>query len=245
MLVNTYWVRFEKAGFSHREAVQSSEILFDAARTAGVGRIVHVSITNPRLDSPYTYFHGKAEVEAHLRDSGIPHTILRPAVFFGGPDILLNNIAWLLRRASVFGMAGDGRYRLQPIHVEDFAKLVVEQSGASGSRTMQAIGPETWAYADLVRAIGEAIGHARPIVRLPRWAVVAAAGLFGAIQGDVVLTRPELDALMDDLLYVDASPAGTTALSGWLREHADTLGARYANELERRRDRVAAYPMPR
>lgn len=245
VLVNTYWVRFSKAGFSHAQAIHNSARLFEAARDAGVSRIVHVSITNPTAESPYTYFRGKAAVEEALAATGIEHSILRPAVFFGGPDILLNNIAWMLRRFPIFGVPGDGSYRLQPIHVEDFAELVEGETREEGARVIQAIGPETWAYGDLVRAIGEAIDHPRPIMRVPRWMALTFASVVGKIQGDVVLTAEELDALMDDLLAVDSPPVGSTRLSAWLAAHADRLGISYANELDRRRDRRKAYPMPR
>lgn len=233
-LVNTYWVRFPEAGCSHPEAVEHSRILFDAARRAGVGRIVHVSITNPSADSPYSYFRGKAAVEASLAETGIPHTILRPAVFFGGADILLNNIAWMLRRFPVFGVVGDGAYRIQPIHVEDFAGLAEQETLAQGNRVVHAIGPETCSYRDLVRSIGRAVGRARPIVRMPRWVVLLLARRVGRTLGDVVLTREEVDALADDLLAVDAPSAGSTRLSEWLERHAPTLGVRYASELARR-----------
>ncbi len=241
VLVNTYWVRFARAGFSQAAAVRNTRVLFDAALRAGVGRVVHVSITNPSLDSPYEYFRGKAELEAALQASGLPHSILRPAVLFGGPDILLNNMAWLLRRLPVFGVFGDGRYRLQPIHVRDLSRLVVRESALAGDRVVDAVGPETHTYAELVRVLGRAIGCVRPQLHLPRRVGMAAAAVLGWCLRDVLLTGQEIDALMDDLLATDSSPTGTTRLSEWLPSHARELGTRYASELARRRDRQTAY----
>ena len=143
VLYNTYWVRFNHARFRHATAVENTPRLFEAARRAGVRRIVHVSITNPSLDSPLEYFRGKAVLEEALRDSGISHAILRPTVLFGREDILINNIAWLLRRFPVFGVFGDGRYRLQPIFVDDLAALAVAEGARSGNTVVNAIGPET------------------------------------------------------------------------------------------------------
>jgi NADH dehydrogenase len=237
-LYNTYWVRFSKAGFSQADAVRNTEALFAAAREAGVRRVVHTSITNPSLDSPYEYFRGKARLEEALRGSGLSHAILRPAVLFGGGDILVNNICWMLRRFPVFGCFGDGRYRMRPIHVEDFARLAVEAGAESESRVMDAVGPETWPYRDLVRMLGEAIGKPRPIWRIPRWAGVAVAWCVGRVVGDVLLTRAEIDALMDDLLATEGPATGTTELSGWAKAHAETLGRQYGHELARRRRRV-------
>ncbi|MCA9911125.1 MAG: NAD(P)H-binding protein, partial [Anaerolineae bacterium] len=93
VLYNTYWVRFNHRNFTHRQAVENSRALFTAAKRAGVRRIVHVSITNPSAQSHLEYFSGKAQVERALIESGVAYAILRPAVLFGGDDILINNIA--------------------------------------------------------------------------------------------------------------------------------------------------------
>ncbi len=82
VLINTYWVRFDHRNFTHSLAVENTLKLFSAARQAGVGRVVHVSITNPSEDSALPYFRGKARLERALRDSGLPYSILRPAVLF-------------------------------------------------------------------------------------------------------------------------------------------------------------------
>ena len=235
-LYNTYWVRFNHGGaFSHREAVENSRALFEAARRAGVRRVIHVSITNPSPGSPLEYFSGKAEVEQALVASGLSHAILRPAVLFGGDDILINNIAWMLRRFPVFALFGRGRYRLQPIHVADLARLGVEQGEGDEDCVVQAIGPETFTYRELVRALGEALGRPRlilPMIPLVVWAV---GWLMSKVMGDVTITRAEVAGLMAEKLYVDAPSAGTTRLTRWAAEHANTLGQRYASELARRR----------
>ncbi|MHC4080714.1 MAG: SDR family oxidoreductase, partial [Planctomycetota bacterium] len=141
VLYNTYWVRFNHRTFTFADAVRNTRALFAAAEQAGVGRVVHVSITNPSEDSPLEYFRGKARLERALAESGLSHAILRPAVLFGGDDILINNIAWMLRKLPVFGVFGDGSYRLQPIHVEDLADLAVEQGRGRDNVTIDAIGP--------------------------------------------------------------------------------------------------------
>ncbi|MDT7577064.1 MAG: hypothetical protein QOH17_3397, partial [Pseudonocardiales bacterium] len=122
-LYNTYWVRFAHGDVDHARAVAHSRTLFQAAAAAGVERIVHVSITNPSPGSPYPYFRGKAEVEQILLETGIPCAIVRPAILFGGDGVLINNIAWLLRRLPVFAIGGRGDYRIRAIHVEDLARL--------------------------------------------------------------------------------------------------------------------------
>ncbi|MEN6624892.1 MAG: NAD(P)H-binding protein [Candidatus Sumerlaeia bacterium] len=242
VLYNTYWVRFNHRGFTFAQAVANTRALWRAAREAGVRRVVHVSITNPSLDSPLEYFRGKAELEEALKESGLSYAILRPAVLFGGEDILINNIAWALRRLPVFGVFGDGRYKIQPLHVEDMAALAVEQGMRTENAIINAIGPETFTFRELVREIGLLIGRRRRIVNVPAWAGwIAAQGIGWAVR-DVMLTRDEIEGLMAGLLYVEgAPPAGQTRLTDWAREHASELGVRYASELARRRDRQKAY----
>lgn len=241
VLYNTYWVRFNHKLFKHADAVANTRCLFDAARRAGVERVVHVSITNPSLDSPREYFSGKAKLEEALKESGISHAILRPTVLFGKEDILINNICWFLRRFPIFTVFGDGRYRIQPIYVDDLAKLAVEQGKRRECVTINAIGPETFTYRDLVKTLARILGKRRWVVGVPPWVGYWLCRVVGVLTGDVVVTREEIKGLMADLLYVDSLPAASTRLTDWAREHADTLGSVYANELARRKDRTAAY----
>jgi NADH dehydrogenase len=241
VLYNTYWVRFNHPLFRHADAVRNTLALFAAAKRAGVRRIVHVSITNPSEDSPLEYFSGKARLERGLIESGLSYAILRPTVLFGKEDILINNIAWLLRHLPVFGVFGDGSYRLQPIYVDDLASLAVAQGAARENTIINAIGPETFTYRELVATIGRLIGAPRPVVGVPPAAGYWVGRLVGRLMGDVTITREEIAGLMAGLLYVAAPPAGATKLTDWIAAHADTLGRRYTSELARRRDRVAAY----
>jgi NADH dehydrogenase len=241
VLYNTYWVRFNHGNFNHSAAVENTMKLFRAAKNAGVGRVVHVSITNPSINSPLEYFFGKARLERTLIDSGLPYSILRPAVLFGREDILINNIAWALRNFPLFFIFGNGEYRLQPIFVEDFARLAVEQGEKTENAIINAIGPETFTYRNLVRMIGQAIGNERPLINVPPWVGYGAGKLIGRMVDDVMITREEIRGLMNNLLYVNAPPAGKTKLNDWAREHADELGIRYASELTRRKDREKGY----
>jgi uncharacterized protein YbjT (DUF2867 family) len=242
VLYNTYWVRFNHRRFRQADAVRNTKALFNAAREAGVCRIVHVSITNPSEDSPLEYFRSKAALERALTEVGVGFAILRPAVLFGRADILINNIAWALRRLPVFGVFGDGSYRLQPIHVDDLARLAVGLASAEDDRVVNAIGPETFTYSELVETIARIIGVRRRIVPVPAWAGHAVGWGVGRFVGDVTITRDEIAGLMADLLCTDSeAPPGCIRLTDWAASHSGTLGKRYASELARRRDRSAAY----
>ena len=241
VLYNTYWVRFNHKNFTHADAINNIKTLFNAAKEAGVEKIVHVSITNPDVDSPLEYFRGKGELEEHLLNLGVSYSILRPTVIFGDEDILVNNMAWGLRHAPVMVIFGKGEYRVQPIFVEDFARLAVQESQNPDSVIINAIGPETYTYREMVECIADGIGKRRPIIGLPPSIAYGLFVIMGWVMGDKVLTRDEIDGLMADKIYAEAPPAGTTRISEWIKEHADFLGKRYANELKRRTDRRKGY----
>jgi NADH dehydrogenase len=241
VLYNTYWVRFDHADFTYAQAVQNTRTLFQAAKAAGVKRVVHVSITNPTEETDLPYFRGKARLEAALKESGVSYAILRPTVLFGKEDILINNIAWVLRRFPVFGVFGDGQYKIQPIYVDDLAALAIEQGRCEENITMDAIGPETLTYRELVEAVGQAIGKRRRIISIPPGLGLACGRLIGVAMRDFTITREEIRGLMQNRLCTESRPAGTTKLTEWLPKHANDLGRWYSNELARRRDRHSSY----
>ncbi|MGO8837470.1 MAG: SDR family oxidoreductase [Limisphaerales bacterium] len=241
VLYNTYWVRFNHRMFTHAQAVKNTLVLFNAARRAGVRRVVHVSITNPAEDSPLEYFSGKAWLERALREGGLSWAILRPTVLFGREDILINNIAWALRRFPVFAIFGDGSYRLQPIHVDDLADLAVTEGRRTENVVINAIGPETFTYRELVKAVGDAIGRPRPLIHVPPGMGYWLGKPVGWFMRDTFITREEIRGLMSELLHVDTPPTGKMPLTTWMRKNAETLGLQYASELDRRRNRQFPY----
>jgi NADH dehydrogenase len=241
VLINTYWVRFDHQHFTHAQAVINSQILFQAAKTAGVHRIVHVSITNPDIRSDLPYFRGKAEVELALQELGISYCILRPTVLFGKEDILINNIAWSLRHLPAVGVFGDGSYRLQPIYVDDLAAAACTHVLAAGNATVNATGPETLTYRQLMETVRAELRLRRPILGVPPELGLISCRLLGLLVHDVIITREEIRGLMENRLYVDAPPLGTTSLTEWVGRHRETLGRHYTSEMARRIDRVSAY----
>jgi NADH dehydrogenase len=240
-LVNTYWVRFDHRLFTHEQAVANTKVLFSAAKEAGVRRIVHVSITHPDSTSALPYFRGKAELESALKALDVSYCILRPTVLFGKEDVLINNIAWSLRHLPVIGVFGAGDYRLQPIYVDDLAQAAAERVGDDRDEVLEAIGPETFTYRELVARVGSAIGVKRPIISVSPGLGYWGCRLVGLFVGDVVITREEIRGLMEGRLYVDAPPLGTTRLTEWIERRRETLGRRYTSELARRIDRVSEY----
>lgn len=210
----------------------NSRTLFSAAGGAGVERIVHLSITNATSDSPYSYFRGKAVVERALAESGLSYAVLRPAVIFGRDDVLLNNIAWLLRRLPVFAVGGRGDYRVRPIHVEDLAELCVEAGTRRDNTVTDAVGPERPTYLQIVQLIRTTIVSGARIVHVPGAVMPVLAAGIGTALHDVLLTKDEYHALTDGLADTSGPATGNTALSTWIDQHRDVIGLHYANELD-------------
>ena len=235
---NTYWVRFERGQVEFTEAVNNTITLIHAARDTGVRRFVHVSITKPSLDSDLPYFRGKALMEKALMESGLSYAIVRPTVIFGRGDVFINNIAWILRRFPVFGVAGNGKYKIQPVHVDDVARICVEMGARTGNVVIDAAGPETFTWKQFVRAIGKGIGHPRPMFPAPVPAALAMARMIGFIVKDVVVNRQELDGLMAGLTASDQTPAaGRIKLTEWIARHSADLGVEWASEIGRNYER--------
>jgi hypothetical protein len=155
--------------------------------------------------------------------------------------VLINNIAWGLRHLPVFGVFGSGDYRLQPIYVDDLAAAATRKALEAQNEIVNAIGPETFRYLDLVRTIGRVLGVRYRVVRVPPGFGYWACRGLGLLLRDVLITREEIQGLMQERLYVDAPPLGTTRLTDWLQAHQETLGCRYTSEMARRTDRSSHY----
>lgn len=232
-IYSTYWVRFPHGATTFGRAVENTRVLLRAASAAGARRVVHLSVTNPSLASPLPYFRGKAEVERDVAGSGLSYAIVRPTLIFGPRDILVNNIAWGLRRSPIFPIAGDGGYRVQPVSVEDTATICVDAAAGEENAILDAAGPETISYDELVRLVAAAVGSKARIVHWPARVVLALARATGAVRRDVLLTAEELAGLRASLLVSDLPPLGRASFRSWVAANGESLGRGYVSELAR------------
>jgi uncharacterized protein YbjT (DUF2867 family) len=232
-LYNTYWIRFPYGGATFEQAVQNTATLFECAKAAGVGRIVHISVTQASIESDLPYYRGKALQEQALIDCGLPYSIVRPTLVYGREDILVNNIAWLIRKFPVFPIFGSGQYKVQPVFVEDLACIAVASAGEPDNLTLDAIGPETFSFDGLVKLIAAKIKPGEALVHIPPSLGIWLGRFIGMVLGDIILTRDELQGLMDELLTSTQAPNGTTAFSDWLETNGNELGSAYSSEIRR------------
>jgi uncharacterized protein YbjT (DUF2867 family) len=233
VLYNTYWVRFRHGKMHFGQAIANTRILVGAAAEAGVKKLVHISVSNPSVDSPLDYYAGKARTEAVVRESGLRWAIVRPTLVFGPGDILLNNIAWLLRRMPFFIIPGLGDYRVQPVAGEDVAEIATWAAEQTDNTTVDAAGPDTIAYTELVESIAVAVGRRPKFMYMSPRMTLAAGRVVERVVDDVLVNGPELEGLMQELLVSHERPRGTRRLENWLLSSADTLGRTYASELAR------------
>ena len=233
VLYNTYWIRFTRGQVTFDKAIENTRTLIKAAENAGVRRIVHVSITNASANSPLPYFRGKGLLEEAITSSRLSYAIVRPTVIFGNEDILINNIAWFLRRFPVFPIFGSGSYRVQPIFVEDVAEIAVSAAHQSDNVTIDATGPETFTFEGLIRLIATKVGSSARLIHVRPWLALFLSRLTGYVVRDVVLTRDEIEGLMANLLISEGPPMGQTRLSDWLEQNMGLIGVSYASELSR------------
>ena len=233
VLYNTYWIRYAHGRITFDLAVENTGRLFEAAKRAGVGRIVHFSVTNVSPDSGLPYFRGKAQVEDMLMGLGIPYAIIRPTLVFGVGDLLLNNMAWALRRFPVFPVYGNGDYPVQPVYVEDLAAQAVEAGSQSENSVADAAGPDTFSFEALLRLLASSMGVRRRFLHTHPRVGLALTGLVGLLMRDMALTRDEVVGLTAGLLTSAEPPTGTTRLADWLAENGEDLGRQYVSELSR------------
>jgi uncharacterized protein YbjT (DUF2867 family) len=228
-LYNTYWVRFERGGMSFAGAVANTIELFEAARDVGVQRIVHISVSNADRADDLPYFAGKHQLEKWLAASGIGHAVIRPTLVFGPQDVLINNLAWMLKRTPLFLLPGTGDYLVQPVSVGDVARIAVQARAG----VVDAAGPDTMSFAALVSMIGAAVRGRARIVSGPRTLGLTINAILGRLVGDVIVTKDELEGLSRSLLTTESEPKGTERFADWLREQEAGLGRSYTSELRR------------
>ncbi|UCD57183.1 MAG: NAD(P)H-binding protein, partial [Candidatus Hydrogenedentota bacterium] len=232
-LYNTYWIRFPRGKLTFHRAVENTRTLIEAAKEAGIRRFVHISITNASKDSPLPYFRGKGIIENALMNSGLSYAIIRPTVIFGTEDILINNIAWLLRKFPVFAVIGSGAFLLRPVFVNDVAKMTVDAGHGDHNMIVDAVGPEIFTFSEMVRLIADTVQSRARIVNVSAQVAYLLSRLIGYVTKDVLLTRDEIKGLTSNLLATTGPPTGETLLSEWLEANAGRVGLKYASELNR------------
>ena len=150
--------------------VRATANMLAATRTAGIRRYLQMSALGTRPDAVSRYHQTKFRAEELVRSSGLDASILRPSLIYGPGDSFINMLAGQLRLIPVMPVIGSGRYRLQPIHVDDVARcfaLALEMPETIG-HCYELCGNNRLSYVELVDAVASAMGKPAPFkVRMP------------------------------------------------------------------------------
>ena len=142
---------------------QATRNMLALARTAGVKRFTQMSALGARPGARARYHQTKWAAEEAVRASDLEWTIFRPSIIFGRGDAFMSVLGRTVKQLPVMPVLGDGRYRLQPIPVEQVAEGFARALRTPGSvrQTYEVAGPTPYAFVDLLDEIGRALGRAR------------------------------------------------------------------------------------
>lgn len=156
----------------HRVHVQGTRAMVEAAQRAGVGRIVMVSFLRARPNCGSAYHESKWEAEELIRQSGIPHTILKASMIYGRGDHMVDHVSRAVKTWPVFGTVGFRGRTVRPIPIDDFvAVLVAAIEGRIPDPTVAVMGAEELLLSDAVRRVARVAGRKPLFVALPVWSI--------------------------------------------------------------------------
>jgi uncharacterized protein YbjT (DUF2867 family) len=205
-VVNAISLYVEHGGDTfHSVHVEAAARIASVARRAGIKRFVHLSGIGADVASPSPYIRNRGEGEAAVQAAFPGAVVIRPAVMFAPDDAFLTTILGMLRTLPVYPLFGDGRTRLQPVHVDDVAAAIAQvlRQAQRPYPIYELAGPRVYSYGELLRTIARAAGLRPLLVRIPFAFWEAGAGLAE------MLPRPPLTRNQVELMQID-----TTASDG-------------------------------
>ena len=140
-----------------------------AAKSAGVRRLIYVSGAGAAPDAAKHWFRFKWQAEEAVRASGITHVVVRPTWVYGPDDVALNRFVGFARRLGFVPMFGDGKQAMQPLFVDDLARVLADtlERSEADNQTFELGGPERMSMDDVIRTALEVAGLRRPILHQP------------------------------------------------------------------------------
>lgn len=157
------------AGIFHRMNYCGTKNLLSAATSAGVRRFIYCSVIGATSSPSLPYMNSRWMVEQEIIRSQIPHVILRRSVGFGNGDDFLTVLGAQVKLSPLIPVAGDGKYLVQPIAVEDLARCLVMayESERFSEQTIEVGGPEYFTFDQVVDLVSDALGTETIKVHVP------------------------------------------------------------------------------
>lgn len=156
----------EKGQSFHDVMVLGTQNVVRECKRAGVKKIVYVSALGVSEDRRERYYKAKLGAEREVIASGIPYAIIRPSVVYGPGSDLIKTLGKMLS-LPVFPVFGDGKYELQPIHVDDLSECIANAISKAG--IFEVGGAEKISFESLLRKISSEIGKGPFFIHIPLW----------------------------------------------------------------------------
>lgn len=210
-VINLVGILHQQDGQTFQRAhIELAHKVIEAARTAGVVRLLHMSALNAAPDGPSAYLRSKGEAEMRVQASGLQTTVFRPSVIFGKGDSFLTLFAKLAKWAPVMPLAcADAKF--QPVWVENVAQAFVHclEDAASIGQRYDLCGPQVYRLRELVAFAAACSGRHPLIVPLPRPVAFMQASVMEWLPLKL-MTRDNFYSMQQDSVCNCAFPFGIT-----------------------------------
>ena len=213
-VVNASGIAFQRGRQSYQTVhVEGSRAIAEAAKAAGVQRLVHMSgIGADQRNSTNKYIRSKVDAEDAIV-AGFPDaTILRPSVVFGPEDAMFNRMGQIAKQAPFLPVVGDGSARVQPVFVGDLgAAVVAVLERPDTARTVFELGgPRVYTYREIAALVLRETDRHKRILGIPA-SLMRIAGFFSEFLPVPPLTHDQVDLLVTDNVSRPGAP-GLAAL---------------------------------
>jgi len=191
----------EAPGMTFRDVhVEGTRNVIAAAKKAGVRHLFYQSALGTRPGAKSDYHRTKWEAEELVRQSGIPHTILRPSLIYGAGDKFTVRLSEILKLSPIMPVIGSGKSRVQPIYIDDVVSCIVKvMTGDAFLNEIYEIGgPDQLTYEEVTKTIAEAMGINRPAVHVPLLFLKPMARALETLLPNPPLTTNQLVMLQED-----------------------------------------------
>ncbi len=200
IVVNLVGVLYESGPYTFAAVhVEGARSVAEAAKAAGVRRLVQVSAIGASNRSPALYARTKAAGEAAVGKAFPGATIVRPSIVFGPEDDFFNRFAALARLAPALPLYGGGRTRFQLVYVGDVAAAIMRilEDTQTAGKTYALGGPHVYTFREVLEIVLRETGRARLLVPLPFWVANLQARAFELLPKPL-LTRDQVKMLARD-----------------------------------------------